>query len=152
MAALMVGPCFVDVPSAAPIVPLLVPLPVATVRSATQMIQYVLTAHTRSAAGKNLVLKQFARLCSDSHARAHVGQVVELIHAALKTTPVSWDVWVAPRVMQVFLAWRASVPNHAWAALGETASVLAGGQRVARSALGAWHLHTGGHFSENWRR
>ncbi len=152
MAVLMLGPCFVDAPGAAPILPLLTALPVSTVRSATQLIQYVLTVRTRSAADKNHVLKQFSRLCSDSHARTHVRQVAELIHFTLKTTPVMWDVWAAPGVMQAFLAWRASVANHAWAALGETAMVLAGGRHVARAALGAWHLNTSGHFLENWRR
>ena len=152
MAALMVGPCFVEAPASAPVLPLLAPLPLATVRSATQMIQYVITLHARSAADKNLLIKQFTRLCSNSHARAHASKVIELIHLSLKTTPVAWDVWANERVMQTFLAWRASLPGYVWAAIGETAVALAGARKVHRQAVDAWHLHAGGRFGENWRR
>lgn len=152
LAALMVGPCFVEAPASAPILPLLAPLPVSTVRSATQMIQHVLTLRTRSASDKNLMIKQFTRLCSNSHSRAHAIKVIELIHIALKTTPVAWDVWMSPLVMQTFLAWRASLPGYVWAAMGETAAELAGGRRVHREAVDTWHLRSGGRFAENWRR
>lgn len=152
MAALMVGPCFAEAPASAPILPLLAPLPNLTVRSATQMIQYVLTTCTASAADKNQVIKQFGKYCIDSHARTHCRQVAEYIHLALKDTPNRWDVWQVPRVMAVFLQWRASLPAHAWAALGEMAMLLSGGSHVGRGALGAWHLRSGGHFAENWRR
>lgn len=152
IASLMVGPCFAEAPGAAPIVPMLAPLPISTVRSATQIIQYALTIGTRSAADKNELTKQLTRLYCDSHARAHICQVAELIHLALKTTAVIWDVWDSPRVMQAFLSMRASLPSHVWAAMGETAAHLAGGRPVARSTLGAWHLRTAGYFAESWRR
>lgn len=152
MASLMLGPCFAETPSSAPILPLLTPLPVSTVRSATQMIQYALTLHTHSAADKNFLIKQLARLCSDSHARTHVSQVAELIHVTRKTTSIIWDVWDTPRVMQAFLSLRASVSNNTWSAFGETAAMLTGGKLVARQRLSQWHLRTGGHFPESWRR
>lgn len=152
MASLMLGPCFATAPGTAPIIPLLTPLPVSTVRSATQIIQYALTLRTRSNADKNLVIKQFTRLCSDSHARTHVHQIVELIHVALKTIAVDWDVWDSPRIMRSFLSLRASVSSYVWAALGDEAAILAGGRHVPQRSLGAWHLRTAGHFSETWRR
>ncbi|MDQ2820702.1 MAG: hypothetical protein M3Y65_09945 [Pseudomonadota bacterium] len=152
LAVLMLGPCHAEQPSAAPVLPLLAPLPNLTARPANQMIQYVLTMHTQVAAERNLVVKQFNRCCLDSHARAHCRQLAEHIHFALKETPVCWDVWLLPRVMQTFLAWRTSVPDRHWAAIGAEAMVLAGGQRVERSALAGWHLASRGHFGNSWRR
>lgn len=152
MAVLMVGPCFVEHPALAPILPLLAPLPLRTARSATQMIQYVLTTHTRIAADRNIVVKHLSRWCPDSHAKVHCRQIAEFIHFAMKETPVCWDVWRLPRVLKTFLHWRASVSEHNWAAMGEAATVLAGGQRVSRNSLTAWHLRTTGHFGKSWQR
>lgn len=152
LAVLMLGPCFADRPAQAPILPLLAPLPNLTARSATQMIQYVLTMHTQVAAERNLVVKQFNRCCLDSHARAHCRQLAEHIHFALKETAVCWDVWLLPRVMHTFLAWRTSVPDRHWAAIGAEAMALAGGQRVERSAIAGWHLASRGYFGNSWRR
>lgn len=152
IAVLMVGPCFVEQPTFAPILPLLAPLPLRTARSATQMIQYVLTTQTKIAADRNTVVKHFSRWCHDSHARVHCRQIAECIHFAMKETPVSWDVWQLPRVMRTFLHWRASVSERSWAALGEEAMVLAGGQRVSPNTLNAWHLKTSGHFEKSWQR
>lgn len=152
MAALMLGPCFAHRPAQAPILPMLAPLPNLTARPATQMIQYLLTMHTQVAAERNLVVKQFNRCCLDSHARAHCRQLAEHIHFALKETPVCWDVWLLPRVMQTFLAWRTSVPDRHWAAIGAEAMALVGGQRVDRSALAGWHLASRGYFGNSWRR
>lgn len=151
LASLMLGPCFISSPGGAPILPLLTPLPLATVRSATQLIQYVLTLHTRSAAEKNRVIKEFGRVCTHAHARVHLNQVAERIHLELKTTAVMWDVWNSPRVMQFFLGWRSSMSAYAWARLGETAMELSGGRHVSLGSLSGWHLRTTGHFKENWR-
>lgn len=152
MAVLMLGPCFVDQPAKAPVLPLVAPLPHLTARSATQMIQYAFTVHCAVAADRNLLVKQLSRWCLDSHARIHCRQLAECMHFALKDAAVCWDAWQDPRVMHTFLQWRASVPDRSWAAMGEEAMVLTGGQRIHRDALASWHLRTGGHFAEHWRR
>lgn len=152
LAVLMVGPCFLDHPILAPILPLTAPLPHRTARSATQMIQYVLTTRTRIATDRNLVVKGFSRWCHDSHARIHCRQIAECIHFALKETPVCWDVWRMPYVMNTFLHWRASLSDRSWAAIGDEAMVLSGGQRIDRNSLESWQLKTNGYFGKSWQR
>lgn len=142
----MLGPCFATDPRLAPALPLVAPIPCYTVRPAVQLIQYAFTVLAVAPSGRNALVKHFKPVCRDEHARIRLQRFAAAVHEGLKGVEPSWDVWLKPKTMEAFLAWRGSLGAQSWALAGEVARRLADGHRVDPSRVQCWRLDTGGYF------
>lgn len=147
LAVLMLGPCFATRPQAAPVIPLVAPLPKLTVRMGTQQIQYACTVNAARLAGKNQLLKQFAGCCGTEVARWRLAQFLDALHQNLKTAALPWDAWLIPQVMQAFDAWRCVLDTQQWARAGALSMPLAGARPVLATRLHLWKLSSKGYIA-----
>lgn len=147
LAALMLGPCFATRPAEAPAIPLAAPMPNRTLRPAVQQIQHVMTGMARRQAGKNALIKHFKGAASSPCALMRLRTCCEALHQAMKRVDDDHDAWLAPGVMDAFVAWREALDGQAWALAGEIARQLAGSRIVPAGRLASWHLAQGGYLA-----
>jgi hypothetical protein len=145
LAVLMLGPCFASNPKAAPVLPLVAPMPMLSLRLAMQQVQHVFTARAGRTSGRNELVRQFRCTSSTANAQRLLTALAESVHRGLKRTPTASDVWLEPEVMTTLQQWRASLNDRQWALAGEISRRLCGSRRLGPLALGSLHLGSQGY-------
>lgn len=129
---------FAQCSGAVPVIRLDAPIPPFTVRLATQQIQYACTVNAGRTSGKNLVINQLPPACREEGQRWRMLRYIELLHERITGLMYPWDSWLAPQVMQAFLAWHTAMHRHDWARAGGLSMPLASGRAVAATRLHLW--------------
>lgn len=150
LAALMLGPAFVDRPRAAPLLPLCAPLPCRSVRLGVQQIQRLFTVHARQQSGKNQLIRRFRASCPSQAALWRLEALAEALHQAFKSLDAEeepWDVWLRPSTLEALARW-----NDALGERGQRLAVRLAGEwssatRESPVTLRTWSLATGGYAS-----
>lgn len=154
MAALMLGPSFAQRPLDAPDLPLCAPLPAASLRTATQQVQRLLTLTAGHAAERNRVLRGLSPARGgDASTRRLLQLLADRIHGGLKRLPAGspcWDVWLCPETMASLHAWKASLGATDWAETAFRAGRLAGGQAATPATLAPLQLARRGYAATAW--
>lgn len=150
LASLMLGPCFATRPQDAPLLPLVTPVPLHTVRQIGQCVQYVFTQLAGRQSGKNALIKAFSPATEHTHL-LRLRRLAEAVHQGLKHTPLCWDVWLQPGLMPLLRDWRSTLSNAQWGHCGEVSRQLAGACKVNPQRLQPWHLASRGYQSARWR-
>lgn len=154
MAALMLGPSFAQRPHEAPDLPLCVPLPATSLRTAMQQVQRLLTLAAGQATERNRILRGLSPTGACSTSARRLGLLAERIHHGLKHLPADtpcWDVWLCPETMASLHAWRAGLSASAWAETAFRAGRLAGGQAVTAGTLAPLQLAHRGYAAPTGR-
>ena len=152
LAVLMLGPVFASRPLDAPDLPLCAPLPAASLRTATQQVQRLLTLAAGQAAARNRLIRQLAPGPAQDPATRRLSLLAERLHHALKRLPAGaecWDAWLCPEVMASLHAWRASHDRAAWGQVARRVAALAGGRAVPTQALLLWRLPSRGYLAHH---
>ena len=145
MASLMLGPCFAEQASRAPVIPLAAPIPGRTARQAVQLIQYAFTQGAAAQSGKNLLIRRFRPVCRTEAAHARLDRFADAMHVALKHSTPCWDAWLRPEVFAAFVSWRNTLDLRSWMLAGEVAREFVGGRRIAADHIRDWRLDQRGY-------
>jgi hypothetical protein len=145
LAALMLGPCFVTHPECAPDIPMPVPLPNGTVRTAFQQVQFLFALTAGRPAGKNRLVRYFKAACLDEVSLFRLRALADIVHESLKATPVCWDVWLEPGTMPAVVRWRDAVGLRAWQRVEVLCIAAVGGSEFDERDLKGWHLEQRGY-------
>lgn len=148
LAVLMLGPAFVTRPQAAPLLPLVAPLPRHSVRLATQQLQRLLTLECARPSGRNALLKALRPAAPGDRQRLRLQRLGDAVHEGLRQLAPGqpcWDVWLAPATMQALRDWHDLLDPQAQARAACIVGLRAGGHRVTPATLIPWCLPTRGH-------
>ena len=145
-ASIMLGPCDVDNPGAAPVIPLAAPMPSYSLRQAVQQVQFVFTLRARKQSGKNAVIKMFTPAARTERSAARLQMAAEAMHQGLKDTVEPYDVWLNPSVLQSFGEWWHTLDRASRALAGELSRRLLHAEVVPGGRLLEWNVRSRGHF------
>jgi hypothetical protein len=145
LAALMLGPCFVTHPDSAPDIPMPVPLPNGTVRTAFQQVQFLFAFSAGRQTGKNKLVRYFKDACSDESSLFRLRDLAEIVHENLKGLAVCWDVWLEPGTMPALVRWRDTMGLRAWQRVGDLCIAAIGGNQFDARELQGWRLERHGY-------
>jgi hypothetical protein len=135
LAALMLGPSFVTQPDRAPDIPMPVPLPNGTVRTAFQQVQFLFAFSAGRQTGKNKLVRYFKDACPDETSYSRLRDLAEDVHERLQGLAVCWDVWLEPGTMASLVRWRDAVGLRAWQRVGDLCVAAIGGNPFDKRAL-----------------
>lgn len=148
LAALMLGPSFVERPRAAPLLPLCAPLPCRSVRLGIQQIQRLFTVHAKQQSGKNQLIRHFRASCPSQAALWRLEALAEELHQAFKTLDAeeeSWDVWLRPSTMEALARWHESLGERGQRLAARIAGEWSCATRESLTTLQPWSLRTRGY-------
>jgi hypothetical protein len=145
LGALMLGPCFVTRPADAPDIPMPVPLPNGTVRTAFQQVQFLFAFSAGRQTGKNKLVRYFKDACPDEPALLRLRELAEIVHERLKGREVCWDVWLEPGAMPALVRWRDAVGLGPWQRVGDLCIAAIGGNPLDARVLQSWRLERHGY-------
>lgn len=148
LAVLMLGPCHATRPAEAPLLPLVAPLPARSLRLAEQQIQRLFTLRSRSAAGRNALVKAFLPAAPSQAQQARLRWFAEAVHDGLKRLGPDddcWDLWLQPAPLETLRVWWDSLATAERARTAWIAGQLAGGRRVTAATLAPWAMATRGY-------
>ena len=145
LAAMMLGPCFVGNPVAAPDIPMPVGIPNFTVRMTTQQLQHLFASRCARHAGKNALVKALRVAMPDEAGQRALQLLAASVHDGLKGLAYPWDVWLLEGRMEMLRALREQVGEPAWGLLGAIACNLIGGRPIERWRLADWRVQNRGY-------
>ncbi|MFM9927339.1 hypothetical protein VLK31_30470 [Variovorax sp. H27-G14] len=146
LAALMLGPCHAMDPKSAPFVPMVVAAPPYVPMLVMQQVQHVLAQNSRSNAVRNALLKDLRVACKSERAQNLLALLSERVYFGVKGLEFSSDVWLQSGAVSALHAWRESLDDPSWGAVGEITRHWAGGHKVGNAQLEKWKLERFGYF------
>ena len=145
LASVMLGPCFAESSRTIPVIPLAAPIPLFTVRFATQVIQQLFTLTAKRSSGKNMLVKHFGRVCQTERSLDKLKTLADAVHFGLKGLEYPWDVWLSGRVMVALIEWEESLDERAHARRVAVAQSLSPVQQFSTDGLRSWNVQSGGY-------
>ena len=149
LAALMLGPCHVEKPAAAPTVPQIVPIPPRTVHLAMQRVQHVLAHQSRTSSAKNALFKHLKGACHSERALFRLRDLLDRVHARAKALADPCDVWIDQNTLDLLLVWKEALGASGWAIVADSTTRLVGVRAVAASRMAVWRLPSHGYIDRD---
>lgn len=146
LAALMLGPCHAMDPKNAPFVPMVVAAPPYVPMLVMQQLQHVLAQNSRSNAVRNALVKNLRLACRTEQAQNRLALLSERVHFGAKGLEFPSDVWLQTGAVTALHAWRESLDEPSWGAIGEITRCWAGGRKVGSAQLEKWRLVRRGYY------